>query len=216
MAIVIQTFDTFDIEDRDGLIAYIIAKLELDAESAAQVPTFIRMGEYRLNRLLTAPERETSVTLTTEAGQQAVALPVDYRQLRNARLVGTDGWPLDQVSPEALHTNYTNASGRPVAYSISEQSLQLGPVPDGEYEVRLVYSARIPPLTEAAPTNWLLVSNADAYVYSALWQACAWLEDVDAAIAFRNELFTIIDEINLSSSRYRNGAPLVPRVVGLP
>ena len=215
MAIAIQLQDAFDIETYDGLVAYIIAHLELDSESAAQVPTFIRKGEYRLNRLVTAPERETSDTVTTTAGEQAIALPVDYRQLRTVQYVADNGYPLEPVTLNVLHSQYTDASGAPQVYAVAEQSLQIGPTPDGEYTLNLTYMARIPPLSEATQTNWLLASNADAYVYSTLWQAAAWLEDIDAAVAFRNELFSIIEELNLSGNRYRNSAPMRLRSPGV-
>lgn len=216
MTIAILRFDLFDIETFDGLVAFIISHLELDDETAAQVPTFIRMAEYRLNRLVTAPERETSSSLTTEAGNQTVSLPVDFRQLHNARVVSSEGYPLKQVTRDHLHDAYTNSSGKPVAFAISEQGLEFGPTPDGAYGISLVYSAKIPPLSEGNQSNWLLVAHADAYVYSALWQACAWLEDIDAATAFRAELMTIIAEINEASHRYRHGSKLVPNLGNLP
>ena len=215
MAISIQVQDAFDIETYDGLVAYIIAHLELDSESAAQVPTFIRKGEYRLNRLVTAPERETSALLTTTAAVQAVALPVDYRQLRTAQFVADDGYPLEPVTLNVLHSQYSGSSGRPQAYAIAEQSVLFGPMPDAAYSVNITYMAKIPALSAATQTNWLLASNADAYVYSALWQAAAWLEDVDAALAFRSELMAIIDELNLSGNRYRNSAPIRLRSPGV-
>lgn len=215
MAISIQLQDAFDIETYDGLTAYVIAHLELDTESAAQVPTFIRKGEYRLNRLVTAPERESSETVTTAAGVQAVALPIDYRQLRTVQFVADDGYPLEPVTLNVLHSQYTDCSGRPLAYAISEQSLQIGPTPDGAYSLKLTYMSKIPALSSANQTNWLISSNADAYVYSTLWQAAAWLEDLDAAMAFRSELFTIIEELNRSGNRYRNASPIRLRSPGV-
>jgi hypothetical protein len=207
MAIAIQLDDAFDIETYDGLVAYIIAHLELDTESAAQVPTFIRKAEYRLNRLVIAPERETSATLTTTAGTQSVDLPVDYRQLKQARLLGDTGYPMAPVTLNVLNSSFDSV-GKPVAYHISEQAVQFGPVPDAAYPVTLTYIARIPPLSSTNQTNWLLTGNADAYVYAALWQAAAWLEDFDAAVKFRDEMFAIIAEVNLQGNRYRNVSPM--------
>ena len=216
MAIAIQIDDAFDIETYDGLIAYVTAHLELDTETAARVPNFIRKGEYRLNRLVIAPERETSVSLTTVAAEQAIDLPADFRQLRNARLVLATGGSLKQVSPDALHDGYTNLAGSPTVFAITEQAIQFGPIPDAVYTINLHYLARLPSLSATTPTNWLLSTNADAYVYSALWQACAWMEDLEGALAFRGELMTIIEELNMSANRYRNGGPLAPRVLCVP
>ena len=208
MTIAISLTPAFDIEDYDGLIAYITAHLELDSESAAQVPTFIRKAEYRLNRLVLAPERETSVSYSTTPGIQNLALPVDYRQITGVRLVADNGFPLEPVSYNVLHSTYSDNSGKPRAFALYEQSVWLGPVPDGEYEISLSYIERIAPLTAANPTNWLLSSNADVYIYATLWQAAAWLEDIEAATAFRAEMMATIDEINDSGNRYRNSVPM--------
>lgn len=208
MAIAIALADAFDIETYDGLVAYVIAHLELDGESEAQVPTFIRQAEYRLNRLCTAPERETSIIMTTTAGEQSVALPVDYRQLRAARFVADDGYPLAQASLNVLHSDYSGTSGRPQAFCISEQAVHFGPMPDGEYTIYATYLARIPPLSPTNQTNWLLSGNADAYVYATLMQASVWLEDLEAATTYRAELMSIIDEVNLQGNRYRMSGPI--------
>lgn len=207
MAIAIQINDAFDIETYDGLQAYLIAFLELDSETSAQLPTFIRKAEYRLNRLCIAPERETSATLTTVAGEQSVDLPVDYRQLKQARLLGDTGYPLAPVTLNVLQSSF-DYTGKPQAYNISQQAVQFGPVPDAEYSITLTYLARIPPLSATNQTNWLLSENADAYVYAAAWQIAAWLEDFAAAERFRAEMFSIIAEVNLQGNRYRNASPM--------
>lgn len=208
MAIAVQLTDAFDIETYDGLQAYVIAFLELDSETSAQLPTLIRKAEYRLNRLVLAPERETSASVVTVAGQQSAALPADYRQLRSARLVADDGLILEPVTLNVLHSEYTDNSGKPVVYAISEQSLQFGPIPDAAYTITLTYTAKIPALSSTNTTNWLLTANADAYVYAVLWQTAAWLEDIEAATAFRAEMFAIIEEINEQGNRYRNASPM--------
>lgn len=214
MGIAIALADAFEIETYDGLVAFIVAHLELDSESEAQAQTFIRLGEYRLERLVPAPERETSAPLVTEAGVQAAALPVDYRQLRTAHLETDDGYPLAPVTLNVLHSDFSGATGRPQVYAIAEQSVLFGPVPDDEYTINVTYQAKIPALSSWNQTNWLLASNADAYVYSTLWQAAAWQRDVDAAEAFRNELLAIIAEMNQAGNRYRNAAPIRLRSPG--
>lgn len=208
MAIAIQLQDAFDVETYDGLIAYIIAHLELDSESAAQVRTFIRKGEYRLDRLLTVPQRESVASLTTTAGEQSASLPDGLRQIRSLRLLGDSSYPLEPVTLTTLHAEYSDASGKPTAYAIADQDMYLGPVPDAAYSLTLTYLTKLPALSDSNQTNWLLSNNADAYIYSALWQAAGWLEDIDAAIAFRSELMAIIDEVNLQGARFRNAAPM--------
>lgn len=206
-ALALNIITPFDIETFDGLSAYIIAHLELDSESQTQVPTFIRQAEYRLDRLVVAPNREYTANVTTTAAEQTVALPVDYRHLRNVRLVADAGHSLEQVTLSDLHTSYTDSTGEPIVFAYADEALQLGPIPDAAYTLELTYSARIPPLSAANQTNWLLSQNADAYVYSTLMAASVWLEDLDAAATYRAELMSIIDELNLQGNRRRHAGP---------
>lgn len=207
MAIALNIINPYDIETYDGLVAFIAAHLELDAESAAQVYTFIRMAEYRLDRMVTVPDREAGVNLSTAASEQTISLPVDFRQAINVRYVADPGYTLDQVSLDELHNSTTNKSGKPYQYAIADGSLHLGPIPDGVYTLRMTYQQRLSPLSASNQTNWLLSKNADAYVYATLWQAAAWLEDIDAATAFRAELMAIIGELTDQGNRYRRSSP---------
>lgn len=204
MAIAISLSDTYDIETYDGLIAYIIAHLELDTETAANVPTFIRKGEYRLDRLLTIPQRENTVSISSTAGSATIPLPSDIRSIDNIK-------GLKQRTLADITENYTY-SGTPLYYAVGNEFITLGPVPSVADDYELTYLTRLPALSATNQTNWLLSQNADAYVYSALWQAAGWLEDIDAAVAFRSELMAIIDEINLQARRARWAGPLVPNL----
>lgn len=196
MAIAIPTSAAIDIENYDGLIAFIIEHLELDAESAAQVPTFIRMAEYRLNRMLTHPERETSATLTTTADIDFVALPADFVQARYVRI----DQPLAPITRGAFNSE---ESGEPTGYTISQQSIYLCPTPDGEYNISLTYLAKLAQLSSASQTNWLLADHADAYVYATLMQAESFLGH-DKRVAFFNEALEMtMAEINAAGLRYR-------------
>lgn len=205
MTIAISLTDAFDIETYDGLIAFLVAHLELDAETEAQLPTLIRLAEYRLNRMITAPERETTGSVTTTADLQYVALPVDFRQLRTAYV---EGYPLAPVTLNVLHSQFTDNSGKPQVYTVADQSLYFGPVPDSAYTITLTYMARLTPLSSDNQTNWLLSGNADAYVYASLMQISAWQEDLNAAALYKAELETIIEEVNRQGNRYRNASPV--------
>lgn len=216
MTISIPLSSAFDVETFDGLEAFIIAYLELDAETQAQVPTFIRLAEYELDRMLTVPQRESLSDLTTTAGIEFVDLPVDARQVRQAYYVADNGYPLEPVSLNVLRSQYsTKTSGAPLAYAISDQAAYFGPVPDGAYAIRLTYLTKLPALSEDNQTNWLLSNNADAYVYATLAQAAGWLEDFDAASAFRSMLDVIMPQVNAQGNRYRNASPMRLRSPGV-
>lgn len=207
MTISIQIGAIYDIETYDGLIEYIINALELDDDTIAQLPTLIRIAEYRLNRLVIAPEREVRTTLETVAGQQYVDLPSGFRQARAVFLNGATGYPLAAATPQVLLGNWADSSGAPQAYTIQNRQLWFGPSPDGIYEVDLTYVEKIPGLSTSNQTNWLLTGNADAYVYAVIFQVAVYLEDKDLAPWAEEELFRIIGEVNLQGNRFRSSTP---------
>lgn len=208
MTIAVNTGTAFDIETYDGLVAFVTAHLELDATTVAQLPTLIRKAEARIDRLAIYPERESVESMVTVGGTQTVALPTTYRQLRGIRLVSDTGYDLQPVSYDVLHDEYTNKSGRPTVYCVYAGQIYLGPTPDGAYTLNVAFTTRLPNISDAQQTNWLLTENPDLYVCATIYETLKWLEDLDAAQLWRDELFSIIDEVNMQGNRYRNAGPI--------
>lgn len=215
MAIVISLPDSFEIENYTGLRAFLIEHLELDTSTAEQLPTLIRLAEYRLNRLLLTPEREESVSLATVAATQAVTLPSGFRQLKQLRIIGdeTTGYPLEQVTLNTVETY--DYAGKPVAFAIFGGTVLLGPVPDAVYTLGLRYMTKLAPLTENSQVNWLLAENADAYVYMAAAVVQLHLKDGDGASVYNTLAEGVVAEINNQGLRYRNSAPIRLRSPGV-
>ena len=203
MSIAINPGTAFDIETYDGLLAYVTEHLELDADTVTQLPTMLRLAEARIDRLCMTPERETSISVATVGGEQVLQVPTDYRHFTNARLVSAQGYALELVTLGFLHDQYTNCSGAPVVYALSNGTILLGPVPDAAYTLSFSYLSKLDNLSSTNQTNWLLSENPDVYKYALLFQVSTWLEDLAAAEGYRAEMMTIIDEINLQAMRYR-------------
>lgn len=215
MAIVITLPDSFDVESYDGLQAFLTDHLQLDQNTVDQLPNLIRLAEYRLNRLVLAPERETSTTLATVAGSQTVALPTGFRQAKQLKIAGdqSTGYPLAPVTQNVVEAY--DHSGKPVVYAIAGGDLLLGPVPDAAYTLTLRYLARLAPLTSDNQTNWLLSENADAYVYMASAVICGHLGDKENADMYLGLAEGVMEEVNQQGIRYRNSAPIALRSPGV-
>lgn len=196
------------IEDYDGLVAFVTDHLQMDAETVAQIPAFIRLAEYRIERLMTVPERETVATIVTVAGQDNVSLPSGFRQLRHARIVASDGYPLAPATLNVIRSAFADQTAKPQVYAIADASIYFGPTPDAVYSVELTYIENIPALTSTNPTNWLIERHADAYVYGVLSQAEAFLGNSDKAAFWNDALGSVIEEANRQGTRYRNAAPI--------
>lgn len=193
------------ITDYASLVDFVVNHLELDAETEAEVPTFIGLAEASLRRMLTVPEREAQITLTTVASQSYVSLPESVRQIRTAYF--DNDYPLSPVPLNVLMA-YSANSGKPQVYCVANQSLFLSPMPDAAYDIVLTYMAAIPALTATNTTNWLLDNHPDAYLYAVLIQAEAFRSNDSRIPMLAAALDGVIDQINKEGNRYRNSAPM--------
>lgn len=142
---------------------------------SAQVADFITLAEARLNRDARMRQQLTTAALATVAATQTVALPTDWLQFHRLRLSSPDR-PLTFLPGGELGSMFLAAeAGSPKHYTIESASLLLGPTPDSVYSIEAVYYARIPALSDAAPTNWLLTDWPSLYLYAALAESAPFV-----------------------------------------
>lgn len=166
-----------------ALSTYSELTTELDAwlnrsDLSARVPTFVKLFESRMNRILRVPQMETVATQPTTASIASYALPTDCLSVREVYLDEDDDSVLAAMSPSHLRSTYAeDAEGEPEAYAITGETLVLGPVPSGTYTLAIDYYKAIPALSTGNTTNWLLTDYPDAYLWGALTMAEAYLKD---------------------------------------
>lgn len=171
---------------------------------SAIIPDLITLAEARFNRTLYLPQSETSATLTAAA---TIALPNDFRQLRNLYVDADSKIQLVQVSPSALRSEFpANATGRPRVFAIIDDQIVLGPSPDSGHDVEIVYYATIPALTVGSPTNWLLTAAPDVYLFGALLQGQAYIRDDDAITLWKSALDEAMAELQVAGRRRQYSA----------
>ena len=92
--------------------------------------------------------------------------------------------PIEIVNPDRIGQlkRRHGATGAPAFAAIIEGIARYAPAPDGTFSTEFVYWEKVPPLTGAAPTNWLLDDHADIYIYATLLETAPYLKD-DARIA---------------------------------
>jgi hypothetical protein len=78
-----------------------------------------------------------------------------------------------------LSALFATSPAPPSAYSVVGSDFQFFPAPEAgsSYTAALTYWQKIPALSEANPTNWLLTAAPDAYLYGALCEFGARTED---------------------------------------
>jgi hypothetical protein len=158
-----------------------------DTDFEAQVPDFITAAEQMFNYgfgdipALRVSEMETSDTLTPTDG--VATLPDDFLELRSVRSNSSPNASMGGlVSPDfgVDEYAYSSASATPNGYVLSGGTIIT--YPHGTSDIIVSYYAKIPALSDANPTNWLLTKAPMVYLYGALLHAAPYMmDDVRAA-----------------------------------
>lgn len=156
-----------------------------DATLTARIPDFITLAEAKFNRILFMPQMETRDTLTVDTGAtspELLDLPTDFQSFRrNPRLSGVTGKPalefLTGTQMDDLRFARDDTTGQPLYYSVGGSQIELLPTPNDDYDVEIVYRAKISALTSTNTTNWLLTLAPDLYLYGALMEAAPYTKN---------------------------------------
>jgi hypothetical protein len=190
-----------------GLRGEIADYLDKGTTLDAKIPTFIRLTESRLNKVLDDPEMEVTSTATT-AGQ-FLGLPSDFGELKS---ISVGGYRL-RGATVADFSGFSTVAGIPRTYGIYDGQLAFAPVPSTGSGVTIVYSRRIPALSDATTTNWLLDLAPEAYLYGSLLAAEVYLWNDERLPTFKALYEDAIDTLRQDAAKRRWGAaPLAPRL----
>lgn len=208
-----MALETYD--DLKAAVAHWLNRTDL----SARVPDFIALAEASLNRDLRTRDMISTSTVNTVAGADTVALPEDVTEVRNVVVQASVPVVLESVPSKVIDARYGAAvSGMPLAYCVVGSTLRLGPTPDAAYALELTHYAPITALSDSAPSNWVLTSHPDLYLYGALVQASPYLGD-DARVQTWAALYgRALDMLDAADNRAQwAGSPVAMQVaVGLP
>ena len=137
-----------------------------------RIPEFIAINEAVFNRVLRIRPMETIVTAATVGGTKSYDLPTGYVQMREIHLDTSPITSLQYLTPEMLYRVWAGStSGKPNAYSIIGNQIYFGETPDGAYDYVMTYYKTFDGLSDAEPTNWVILNAPDVYLYGTLLQA---------------------------------------------
>ncbi len=169
------------------------------------IPDFIRMTEAELNRVLRT--REMSVRTRAPVSEQYVKLPDDFLGMRNIELVTDPVTVLEYRNLENLDSHRaSDATGKPIFYSIMQNNIEFAPVPDSEYTLEIVYYQKLPQLgTEVTEftTNWLLDSHPDIYLYGSLMQSAPYLQADERIGVWAGKFQQVLEQLKTSDEKAR-------------
>jgi hypothetical protein len=172
------------------------------SDMADVIPSLIVLAETKLGEDLNGRGMDAIDTLPLVVADAYIQLPDDFRNLRSLS-IALDGYlrTPEYVTPEQLESRYhTLAPGWPVAYTVIGDQLKFAPVPDMSYPLEIVYQRLIPPLSDAAPTNWLLERSPNAYLFGALMMAQPYIFNDQRLAMFQQMYNDAVNGININDS----------------
>lgn len=145
------------------------------SDLSSQIEDFIRLHEADMNRRLRVLQGE--IYLEMSISTPSTALPEGWRGWRSVVLDISPPRPLPYVSVQDFHETFGARTGAPTNFTIEGDKLWWGPAPDTTYTVKVIYYRSWTPLSASAPENAMLDRHPDLYLYGALCQAEAYLQN---------------------------------------
>jgi hypothetical protein len=167
-----------------------IADFLIRDDLTAVIPTFISLSEAQMQRDI----RSNKMMARSQAqiDTRYLQLPTDWVETIRLHIADDTGHRLELTSLDDMlqerQSNNGGGSGKPSLYAHIGTSLEVYPEPQQIYDLELMYYQKIPALSVAAPTNWLLADAPDVYLYGALMQSAPYLSD-DARMQVWGQLY---------------------------
>jgi hypothetical protein len=180
------------------------------SDLTTQIPDFITLAEYRLQRNLRIRQMLKTATASTTGGDNTVGLPSDFLELRDIYIDARPRFTLSYLSPSAFSRDARAAeSGRPNFYTIRAAEFELAPIPDSNYSLVMLYFAKPDLLSDSNASNVFLANAPDALLYGALLEAEPYLYNDNRIAIWSNFYNSALESLNVSdeSSEY-SGVPL--------
>ena len=171
---------------------------------------FIALVEADLNSRLRC--REQIIRARTTSNAEFVDVPGNWVEAINLHIVGGQQ-PLRYVTlDQADIFNGEQTYTSPHFYSLMNGAIEIIPAPAENIEIEMIYYAKITPLSNASPTNWLLTKAPDVYLYGALSHAAPLLMEDQRVPMFtqfyNTRVQSLLDE---SQKSLHSGSPLIAR-----
>jgi hypothetical protein len=176
------------------------------SDLTSAIPNFIAMAEAQMNRQVRHRKMVTRATATLDTPYFAV--PSDWKETIRFQLNTNPVTPLVFVTPEQLleDSQKYSAGNQPLFYTTIGQQFEVLPQPDGSYEAELLYYAKIPSLSDGAPTNWLLTESPDIYLYATLIQSAPYLKEDERTAIWTSLYEKLVEDMRVADERARIGS----------
>ena len=174
-----------------------------------RIPDFITLAEARLNRDVRIRPMEVRSSMETTAGQRYFNLPGGYLQMRNMQINSNPITPLEYITPEMLDRLYgSDTTGKPKAYTLIGDEIQLAPIPDSDYTVEMAFYEKFTPLGDGTSgtvtSNWLTTNAPDVLLYGSLLEAEPFIKNDERIALWLNAYNSAVKKIQDADARDRH------------
>lgn len=181
-----------------------------------RMDNFIALAEAEMLSNPVAPlnvrAEESLETGVTSTSSRFLALPTRYKSMRRIQIVVDDmRYELRYRTPEQLRI--VDATGIPTFFTITSQ-IEFDITPADTYTVEMQCLVDLPALTELAPTNSILTSNPNIYLYGCLWAAALHGDDYEKAGLYYQQFISGIQGANAKSQAGSYGPAPIMRIEG--
>lgn len=177
-----------------------IADWTARTDLSERIPDFIVLAEARFNRELRV--REMLTQATGSVAVQSLALPADFVETFRVKLDTESDLPLEYRPVEDSDLRVAGTStGEPKWFTVLGGALLFYPTPDAAYDYTLDYYAKVPALTDSAPTNWLLTKSPDLYLSAALVEAETYLQNDNRIGLWDGKYRAVLESLNGADRR---------------
>lgn len=186
-------------------VADYLARSDLDNK----IPNFINLVEKRVNLVLRENGNEHVTTLTPDADGKAL-LPTDFYMYRSVNGIDNAA-ELEYLTPSMADARYSGESGAtPRAFTIVAGYLFV--YPSSTSQLILNYYRGVSELSDTNQSNWLLLRHPGIYLFGALAEASAYIEDNDNLTKWEGKLKGLLEDMTAAdrSARWGKARSQVP------
>jgi hypothetical protein len=177
---------------------------------STEIVDFIELAENRISHELRIPAMEKTILLNVSSEGYAV-LPSDFLEAKD---IFWNYEPLDRITPAQLYRMVDRSGVAPEFYARETYRLKFYPTPTvtASDEMRMIYYFDPGRLTDAAPTNVLLSTAPELFLFGALVQAAVFLgTDLAQKDAWEAEYQTALARLtkHAREAEFAGGTPMV-------
>lgn len=170
-------------------------------DQTSNIPDFITLAHDKLMRTLRTREMET-IDAALSISAETVSVPSLWLETRSIYITSTSPrYQLQFKTPEQLiEGNSAADSGIPKYFSVISGKFQFSPLPDITYTATHIYYSSLAQMSAGTDHNWILDSHPDLYLYGALLESVALIQDDPRIGLWQSRYDRALTEVNRNSA----------------